>query len=190
MNSAHEMGSMAQLVLDAHERIRSSVVETPLELIPGLTPGLPVRVLFKLENLQRTGSFKLRGATNRILALSPNQAEDGVIAASNGNHGLGVAAAAKAVGVPAEVYVSSKVSASKVKRIEEYNARVGVVGKEPLDAELAAREAASKSGKVFISPYNDRQVIAGQGTIAVEMHRQAAQIDAVFVPVTAGALIS
>src|SRR3989442_5070559 len=106
MNSAHEM---AQLVLDAHERIRSSVVETPLELIPGLTPGLPVRVLFKLENLQRTGSFKLRGATNKILSLSPQQAQDGVIATSNGNHGLGVAAAAQAVCGYAEVYVDSKV---------------------------------------------------------------------------------
>lgn len=190
MNPAHEMVSMAQLVLDAHQRIRSSVVETPLERIPGLTPGLPVRVLFKLENLQRTGSFKLRGATNKILSLSAKQAEDGVIAASNGNHGLGVAAAAKAVGVPAEVYVSSQVSPSKVKRIEEYGARVRVVGKEPLDAELAAREAASKSGKVFISPYNDRQVIAGQGTIALEMHHQAPQIDAVFVAVGGGGLIS
>src|SRR5260370_15976104 len=107
MNSAHEMASMAQLVLDAHERIRSSVVETPLELIPGLTPGLPVRVLFKLENLQRTGSFKLRGATNKILSLSPKHAQDGVIAASNCNHGLGVAPSPKAIALPPEAYCPS-----------------------------------------------------------------------------------
>ncbi len=186
----HRITHLGQLVLDAHKRIRSAVLETPLVLIPDLVPDLPVRVLFKLENLQRTGSFKLRGATNKILSIGAEQAAGGVIAASNGNHGLGVAAAAKSVGVPAEVYVSSQVSPSKAEHIEEYGARVRVVGKEPLDAELAAREAAKKSGTVFISPYNDLDVIAGQGTIAMELHHQAPELDAVFVAVGGGGLIS
>lgn len=186
----YTLANLPQNVLAADARIRPSVVETPLETIPELAPDAGTKVLFKLENLQHTGSFKLRGATNKILLLTGKQATDGVIAASNGNHGLGVAAAARSRGVPAEIYVSSQISPSKAKHIEEYGARIRVVGKNPLDAELAAREAANKSGKVFISPYNDWEVIAGQGTIAVELHRQASELDAVFVAVGGGGLIS
>src|SRR5262249_567627 len=144
---------------------------------------------FKREDLQHTGSFKLRGATNKILSLAPNQAAKGVIAASNGNHGLGVAMAAKRAGIPAEVYVSSQVSASKATRIELLGASVRRVGEDSLEAELAARAAAEKSGKVFISPYNDVEVMAGQGTIAVELEQQAGKLDAVFVAVGGGGLI-
>ncbi|HET9166942.1 MAG TPA: pyridoxal-phosphate dependent enzyme, partial [Candidatus Angelobacter sp.] len=113
----------------------------------------------------------------------------GVIAASNGNHGLGVAAAAKAAGIAAEVYVSNHVSPSKARRIEEYGARIKRIGDDPLEAELAARAAASQQGKVFISPYNDLHVMAGQGTIAVELLRQLPPMDAVFVAVGGGGLI-
>src|SRR5260370_1220588 len=120
----YSIATLPQLVLEAHTRIRPSVLETPLEPIPELLPDVPARVLFKLENLQRTGSFKLRGATNKILLLTPKQAAEGVIAASNGNHGLGVAAAAKSRGVRAEVYVSAQISPSKAKHIEEYGAQI------------------------------------------------------------------
>jgi threonine dehydratase len=144
--------SLNRQVVEAEARIRSSVTETPLELVSELVPNLPVRLLFKLENLQETGSFKLRGATNKILSLTPAQVADGVIAASNGNHGLGVAAAAKRVGIAAEVYVSSHVSPAKAARIEQHGAKLHRAGDDPLDAELAARAAAEKSGKVFISP--------------------------------------
>jgi threonine dehydratase len=146
-------------------------------------------VYFKLENLQQTGSFKLRGATNKILCLTPEQAACGVIAASNGNHGLGVAAAAQRAGIAAEVYVSSHVSPAKAQRIEELGARIHRAGSDPLDAELAARAASEESGKVFISPYNDLDVMAGQGTIAVELLRQLPRVDAVFVAVGGGGLI-
>jgi threonine dehydratase len=148
-----------------------------------------VRLLFKREDLQRTGSFKLRGATNKILSLTPSQAAAGVIAASNGNHGLGVAHAAKSAGIAAAVYVSSHVSPAKAQRIEKLGARIHHAGADPLDAELAARAAAEKSGKVFISPYNDLEVMAGQGTIAVELLHQAPAIDSVFVAVGGGGLI-
>jgi threonine dehydratase len=145
--------------------------------------------LLKREDLQHTGSFKLRGATNKILSLTPNHAAAGVIAASNGNHGLGVAEAARRAGIAAEVYVSSHVSPAKAQRIESLGARICRAGSDPLDAELAARAAALKSGKVFISPYNDLEVMAGQGTIAVELHRQSPHVDAVFVAVGGGGLI-
>jgi threonine dehydratase len=172
-----------QSIVEAAERIRPLVRETPVE------PSAHCGAFLKLEHLQHTGSFKFRGATNKISLLTPEQAAAGVITASNGNHGLAVAAAAAAKGIRADVYVSSLVSASKLQRIQAHGARVRKVGAEPLDAELAAREAASESGRVFISPYNDADVIAGQGTIAVELLDQLPNLDAVFVAVGGGGLI-
>jgi len=177
------------MVEDAAQRIRSFVTETPVEPVPELVPIDGVNLFFKLENLQQTGSFKLRGASNKILSLDPVQAARGVIAASNGNHGMGVAAASRRAGIAAEVYVSSHVSPVKARRIEEYGARIHRAGDDPLDAELAARAAATQQGKVFISPYNDLEVMAGQGTIAVELLRQLPRIDAIFVAVGGGGLI-
>jgi threonine dehydratase len=180
---------LAGQVTEAAEKIRQSVTETPVEQTTGLAPAVGVDVIFKLENLQQTGSFKLRGASNKILSLSAEQASRGVIAASNGNHGLGVAAAARRAGISAEVYVSSHVSPSKARRIEEYGARIHRAGNDPLEAELAARAAATAQGKVFISPYNDVQVMAGQGTIAVELLRHGPPVDAMFVAIGGGGLI-
>src|SRR5262245_44469930 len=181
----------SQTILDARGRIRTSVLETPLESASDLFPDLPSRIFFKREDLQDTGSFKLRGATNKILSLTPHQAARGVIAASNGNHGLGVAAAARRAGIEAEVYVSSHVSSSKAARIEQMGARITRAGSDPLQAEVAARSAAEQSGKVFISPYNDHEVIAGQGTMGMELMQQvpASKLDAVFVAVGGGGLI-
>jgi threonine dehydratase len=121
--------------------------------------------------------------------LTPEQATAGVVTASNGNHGLGVAAASRARGIAAEVFVSSHVSAGKARRIEAQGARLHCAGDDPLTAELAARRAAADSGRVFISPYNDLDVVAGQGTIAVELERQTPRLDAVFVAVGGGGLI-
>ncbi len=174
---------------DAYSRIRRLIEKTPVENMGSLAPA-SVRLLCKMENLQETGSFKVRGATNKILSLTAEQAHKGVIAASNGNHGMGVAAAASRAGIDAEVYVSSHVSPAKAKKIEDLGARLRFSGSDPLAAELAARAAAEASGKVFISPYNDREVVAGQGTIAVELCEQAPRMDAVFVAVGGGGLIS
>ena len=161
------------------------VRETPCELA-----HLPEPVWLKLEHLQHTGSFKFRGACNKIALLTPEQAATGVITASNGNHGLGVAAAARARGIAADVYVSAHVAPAKAQRIEVLGARLHRAGEDPLTAELAARRAAEESGRVFISPYNDVDVAAGQGTIAVEMERQVPELDAVFVAVGGGGLIA
>lgn len=185
-NSVRDWG---QAVLAAHERIRTVVRRTPVEETSDLFPGCGARVYAKLENEQETGSFKLRGATNRILQLTGYEKALGVVAASNGNHGLGVAAAAKRVGISAEVYVSDQVAPQNVKRIEEYGARIQRAGFDPLDAEVTARQRAMESGRVFISPYNDWDVLAGQGTIAVELLEQIPQLDAVFVAVGGGGLI-
>lgn len=194
-NSAHASAAslsparLARMVEEAARRIRDFVTETPLEPVPELLPGHSGGIFFKLENLQQTGSFKLRGASNKVLSLDSEQSAKGVIAASNGNHGLGVAAAAKRAGIAAEVYVSAHVSPSKAKKIEEYGVKIRRIGDDPLEAELAARAAATEQDKVFISPYNDPEVMAGQGTIAVELHRQLPAIDALFVAVGGGGLI-
>jgi threonine dehydratase len=174
---------MVARVLAAYERIRPLVRETPVEYSPALSAYL------KLEHLQHTGSFKFRGAANKIALLTGAQRSSGVVAASNGNHGLGVAAAAQARGVNAEVFVSSQVDADKLRRMELFGARVRVAGDDPLAAELAARREADASGRVFISPYNDLDVVAGQGTIGVELLAQVPQVDAVFVAVGGGGLI-
>ncbi|HEV2987913.1 MAG TPA: threonine/serine dehydratase [Candidatus Angelobacter sp.] len=184
-----DIAEWGELVLSAHRRIRPLVLETPVESISDLAPEASVRLLAKLENLQKTGSFKLRGATNKISLLSSQQRSRGVIAASNGNHGLGVASAAKDAGIAAEIYVSSYVSPSKASRMEQFGAAVCRVGETPLEAELAGRRAATESGKAFISPYNDVDVIAGQGTIAVELQTQTPALDAVFVAVGGGGLV-
>jgi threonine dehydratase len=176
---------MKDAVAAAYQRIKPYVRETPVE---SLTDGA-ASVFLKLEHLQHTGSFKFRGACNKIALLTPTQAAAGVVAASNGNHGLGVAAAARARGIAAEVFVSAHVSPAKAKRIAAQGATVRQAGNHPLDAELSARHAAETSGRVFISPYNDLDVVAGQGTIAVELHRQTPDLDAVFVAVGGGGLI-
>uniref|UniRef100_Q024T6 L-threonine ammonia-lyase n=1 Tax=Solibacter usitatus (strain Ellin6076) TaxID=234267 RepID=Q024T6_SOLUE len=171
---------MKERVLAAYERIRGTVRETPLERAAGCEAWL------KLEHLQHTGSFKFRGAANKIGLLAGAQE---VVTASNGNHGLGVAAAAEARGIAAEVFVSSHVSRAKAARIQARGARICYAGDDPLTAEMAARRAAEETGRVYISPYNDLDVAAGQGTIAVELLRQAPDLDAVFVAVGGGGLI-
>lgn len=183
--------NLGQQVEHAYQRIRPMVLETPLELVSDLIIQCSITLLFKMESWQRTGSFKLRGASNKLLSLTQEQASRGVIAASNGNHGLGVAAAASKLGIAAEVFVSSHVSPPKAERIEQYGAVIRRVGSNPLEAELAARNAALEQGKVFISPYNDMEVMAGQGTIAVELEQQRPKpkIDAIFVSVGGGGLI-
>jgi threonine dehydratase len=174
---------MSEAILAAHVRIRELVRETPVEYAPDLGAWL------KLEHLQKTGSFKFRGACNKVALLTPEQAAAGVVTASNGNHGLGVAAAAAARGIAAEVFVSAHVSAGKARRIEAYGAKLHRAGEDPLSAELAARRSAEESGRVFISPYNDPDVMAGQGTIGVELLRQLPDVGSVFVAVGGGGLI-
>lgn len=179
------------LIEEAAKRIAGIVIETPVALIGDEPDRLGSAQLYlKLENLQHTGSFKLRGAANRVFSLNADEAARGVVTSSAGNHGLGVAAAAEHRGIDAEVFLCPEVSSEKARRIEERGAQVRRVGHNPLDAELAARAYAEKTEKTYISPYNDRLVVAGQGTIALELLRQLPRLDAVYVAVGGGGLIS
>jgi threonine dehydratase len=191
LNGANDWHNLIAPIQEASQRIYCLARETPLIRLPR-DPRVPesCRVFAKMEQQQVTGSFKVRGATNKIFSLAEEVAARGVVASSTGNHGLGVAAAAHARGIDAEIFLSSQVPEGKRKKIESYGALIRTVGNNPLDAELAARAAAADFGQCYISPYNDWQVVAGQGTIAVELLRQLEPIDAIFVAAGGGGLIS
>jgi threonine dehydratase len=179
------------LIDEAANRVYSLVRETPLVPLPrDARRPLAAGAYAKLEQLQITGSFKLRGATNKLMSLGPQQVAAGVITSSTGNHGLGVAAAAKFLGLDAEVFLSAQVTQGKRDKILAQGARIRIVGDDPLAAELAARKAAVETGRSYISPYNDPYVVAGQGTIAVELLRQLPDMDAIFIATGGGGLMS
>ena len=177
-------------VLAAESRIRPYVRETPLERSHHLSQAGNGNVFLKLENLQHTGSFKLRGATNKVLSLSPAELKGGVVAASTGNHGMAVSWAASRQRAAATVYMANGVAPEKVELIRSYGGQPLFHGVNPVDAEYKAREVANATARPFISPYNDAQVVAGQGSIGVELHRQHPQLDSVFIAVGGGGLIS
>jgi len=173
----------------AAERIRPHVRETPTEPAPALAAA-GARVFVKLENTQVTGSFKVRGALNKLLSLPAAVRERGVVAASSGNHGAGVAFAAASVSCPALVYVPESTPPHKVQAIAAQGAEVARFGDDCVVTEAHARAFADREGMTYISPYNDPAVIAGQGTIALELERQLESFDAVFAALGGGGLIS
>ncbi|MGH9842252.1 MAG: threonine/serine dehydratase [Blastocatellia bacterium] len=177
-------------IIEAESRIRQHIRETPLDHSLHLSSLTGCNVYLKLEHLQHTGSFKLRGAANKILSLNPEQLRRGVIAASTGNHGRGVCYAARAVGTNATIYLPRDVSPSKLALMQHLGGHLVAAFDDCLAAEIQAREDAAAQGKVFISPYNDPEVIAGQGTIGVELQRQLDGIATVFVAVGGGGLIA
>ena len=163
---------------------------TPLELSQALSASTGCQVLLKCEHLQPTGSFKVRGSANKIRVLDETARRAGVITASTGNHGLGVARAGALAGVAVTVYVATGTMPQKIAAIRALGAEVITLGGPPIEAELEARRQGQLQGKTYISPYNDLDVVAGQGTIGVELARQAPQLAAVFVSVGGGGLIS
>jgi threonine dehydratase len=174
----------------ADQRIRPFVRETPLERVPRWSERWGCEVCLKLENHQATGSFKLRGAVNKLLSLPMSQRALGVVAASTGNHGAAVAEAAARLGAPATVYVPEGTSPVKLEAIRALGAAITVHGTDGVEAELEARREAERTGRVYVSPYNDPQVIAGQGTIGAELVRHAERIDVLFVSVGGGGMIA
>lgn len=174
----------------AEERIRPHIRETFLEHSPHLSEPGGANVYCKLENLQHTGSFKVRGALNKVLSLSQQQSARGVVAASTGNHGAAVAFALKKLGAPGVIFVPESAIESKVGIIRSLGAEVRTVGGDPIEGEIYARRYAAENDLIYVSPYNDPQVIGGQGTIGVELERQLDTIDAVFVSLGGGGLIS
>jgi threonine dehydratase len=147
-------------------------------------------VLLKAENLQRTGAFKARGAVNKVHSLTPEQRAAGVVAASAGNHGQAVAWAAREAGISARIYVPKDAPMAKVEACRHYSADTRMVGLSFEDALAAAHEDAETTGATFIHPYEDEVVIAGQGTIGLELAEQVPQVETVLIPVGGGGLAS
>ena len=174
----------------AEERIRPHIRETILEYSPILSELGGANVYCKLENLQHTGSFKARGAMNKVLSLAPEQRASGVVTASTGNHGAAVAYSLGKLKLSGLVFVPEIADPSKVQAIQRLGAEVRYYGQDCAEAEVHAREYAAQAGMTYVSPYNDPQVVGGQGTIAVELARQLEHIDAVYVSLGGGGMIS
>ena len=174
----------------AANRINSFIRETPLDYSPYFSELTGANVYLKLENLQHTGSFKLRGAFNKLLTLSEEERAAGGVAASSGNHGAAIAYAMHELGISGTIFVPEQTSATKVDAIKRAGGEVRFFGTDGLDTETHAREYAEQNGMVYLSPYNDVDVIAGQGTCGVEIAHQLSDVDAVIVAVGGGGLIS
>jgi threonine dehydratase len=179
----------ANVVLAAN-RIAPHIRETPLDRSPFFSELTGANVFLKLENLQFTGSFKLRGAFNKLLSLTPKQRAAGCVAASSGNHGAAVAFAMSKLDTKGVIFVPEGTSTTKVEAIKRAGGDVRFFGTDGLDTEMHAREYAAENGMCYLSPYNDEDVVAGQGTCGVEIAKQLPQVDAIFIAVGGGGLIS
>lgn len=198
-----DLTALPPAILAAYARIRPHVRRTPFDPSLALSRRLGGDVWIKGEHLQHTSSFKARGALHKVVCLTPEARAAGIVTASSGNHGAGVAWACHRVGASAVVYVPEQASPTKVAMIERYGTVVRRFGVDGLDTEVHARAAAEREGKTYVSPYNDLDVVCGQGTIGVEMVEQLREgragdgpmkdadraMDAVIVAVGGGGLI-
>jgi len=175
-------------VLEAEQRIRAHIRQTPLERSPYLSKLADAEVLLKLECVQITGSFKLRGAMNKMLSLTEEERERGVLTASSGNHGAACAYLMTRFGIPGTIYLPESVTPAKLEAIEAYGAHTELVAGDGIEAERLARKLAAERGQTYVSPYNDPLIVGGQGTAALELHRQLERLDTVLVPVGGGGL--
>jgi threonine dehydratase len=178
----------------AAARLKGHAVETPLLESPALNARVGGRVLIKPENLQRTGSFKFRGAYNKISQIPADRRSGGVVAFSSGNHAQGVAAAAQLVGLPALIVMPADAPAIKIENTKSYGAEVILYDRYREDREAVAARLAAERGAVLVRPYDDPDIIAGQGTIGLEIVRQCRALgltpDAALTPAGGGGLIS
>ena len=179
--------NLPERIVEAEKRIRPYLRETPLEYSYPLSKMTGADVYLKLENLQITGSFKARGALNKILLLGDSAAS--IVTASTGNHGLGVANALSVVKRDGTIFLPKGASEVKVESIRMRGVKVEFYGENCEETERYVRKRAEGTGDVYVSPYNDVDVLAGQGSIGVELLRQLPLLDAVFVSIGGGGLI-
>lgn len=183
-------GLSPQAVEAAAAALAAYLQPTPLQHSRAFTVKAGCQVYLKIESIQPTRAFKVRGALNKLIRMHPEERSVGVVTASAGNHGLGVAYAAQAFGVPATVYVPENANRLKVEAIRRLGARVVQAGRSYADAHREAVLAQASTGATLVHAYDDPDVIAGQGTIAVELLEQLPTFDTVLVPVGGGGLIA
>ncbi|WP_434561299.1 hydroxyectoine utilization dehydratase EutB [Pseudomonas sp. Z4-20] len=174
----------------ARQRIESQVRRTPMEHSPSLSRLMGVAVYLKLESMQVTGSFKLRGASNAVAQLSPERKASGVVTASTGNHGRALAHAASQQGIKAIVCLSNLVPGNKVQAIRDLGAEVCIVGQSQDDAQREAERIATEQGATFLPPFDHPAIIAGQGTLGLEILEQQPDVAQVLVPLSGGGLFA
>ena len=179
-----------QMIKEAQERLKGVAQKTGLSYSNSVSDLAGCEVYLKLENLQRTGSFKLRGAYNKVASLTPEEREKGVIAASAGNHAQGVALAASEYGCQSVICMPKHAPLSKITATRGYGANVVLYGDFFDEAAAKAVELTTEHGYTFVHPFNDPEVIAGQGTIALEIIEQLPEVDAIVAPIGGGGLIS
>jgi len=181
---------LAAAVESAYAVIRRDAVRTPLTYSACLSRETGARVFIKWENRQTTGSFKFRGALAKVRTLSPAERRRGVISASTGNHGLGMARASRLAGLDLLLYLPRTAAAEKVEKLRAAGAEVRFRGGSCEKAEEAARRDGRRFGRTYVSPYNDLDVIAGQGTVGLEILADLPAVEDVLVPVGGGGLIA
>lgn len=179
-----------QKIYLARETISPLVTKAPLIESPALSKKIGTPIYFKLEILQKTGSFKARGAANKIFNLVSNQEVKGVVTASTGNHGRAVSYAAREMGIPAVVCMSADVPKNKIQAIEALGAETVIHGKSQDDAFKQAESLQAERGLTMIPPFDDPQIIAGQGTIGLEILEDCPSVGTILVPLSGGGLLS
>jgi threonine dehydratase len=177
-------------ILEARQRIHGQVQYTPIDTSRAVSERLHSEVLLKLENQQTTGSFKARGSLNKMLTLTPAELKKGVVCSSAGNHAQGVAYSASKVGAKAFVVMPETSPLVKIMATQSYGAEVILKGRIYDDAYAYARELEAEKGYTFVHPYEDPMVIAGQGTLGLEVLEQIPDLESIVVPIGGGGLIS
>ena len=177
-------------IYSTRNRIKNWVRKTPFEYAHKLSDLIEGSVYLKLENQQLTKSFKIRGAANKILRLTEEEKAMGIVAASSGNHAQGVGLIAKELGVNVTIVVPENTPEVKINEIKQYGVDLLISGDEFMEAEMKAREIEKEKGMTLVSAYNDLDIIAGQGTIALEMIEEVPELDTILVPVGAGGLMA
>jgi len=179
-----------QAILDAHARIQPRIHRTPVLTSSSLDGMAGARLFFKCENFQRTGSFKIRGASNAILSLSEQEAARGIVTQSSGNHGAAVACAAAWRGVPAFIVMPKNAPSVKVRAIEAYGGKITFCEPKVSSRNEVCARVLAETGAALIHPFDNDQIIAGQATAAKELLEEIPDLEAVFAPVSGGGLLS
>lgn len=177
-------------VWEASKRIKNVINRTPLMKSDILSEHTNSNIYLKLENLQDIGAFKVRGAANKILSLNPKQQEVGVTTFSTGNHGLAVAYVAKQLGIKAVICISERVPRAKVEAIKRLGAQLEIYGNSQDEAEKLCYRLQQEQGLTVIKPFDDSHIIAGQGTIGLELLEELPEIDTVIIPLSGGGLLA
>ena len=177
-------------IRDAHNRINMHVLKTPVKSNTEINENAGVELYFKCENLQRSGSFKIRGAVNAVLCLNDNEANNGVVTVSSGNHGTALSLAAKIRGINATVVLPKNALPFKRNLIENLGAKIVECEAQVESREKTLLEVQKATGATVIHPYNDYQIISGQGTVVLEFLEEVPELDMVLVPIGGGGLIS